>query len=296
MLPMRDAKYCNLKLFLIYLVIYGHWIEPQIEHSALLMQVYRFIYSFHMPLFAFLSGLFLRDEGDCMRQCKRSLQIFLPLQAICVVLGLTSFLTPYWHLWYLLSNATWYVMAYLWLRFRKHGIKFLILLMLLGCIAGYVPFIGRAFSASRTLVFAPYFWAGLLLRPRRTWSRWFGALGFFLALVVLCVLPISAEFFYQAEPYGDIAYGFGNRLICYLVGGGLCLFFLAYSPCRRFGISKLGADTMPAYLLHAPLVLWCRELPFPQWMGPIVCAVLLCLICKLLQWRKLYGIYEGGGA
>ena len=62
MLRLRDAKYCNLKLFLIFIVLYGHWIEPQTEHSAILLQVYRLIYAFHMPLFFVLSGYTYRAQ------------------------------------------------------------------------------------------------------------------------------------------------------------------------------------------------------------------------------------------
>lgn len=58
MVKLRDAQYCNLKLLLIFLVIYGHLIEPGIRNSEVLMVQYRWIYMVHMPLFCFLSGFF----------------------------------------------------------------------------------------------------------------------------------------------------------------------------------------------------------------------------------------------
>lgn len=60
MIKLREARYCNLKLLLIFLVIYGHTIETQIWHNTVLMTQYKFIYLVHMPLFAFLSGLYNR--------------------------------------------------------------------------------------------------------------------------------------------------------------------------------------------------------------------------------------------
>ncbi len=295
MLRLRDAKYCNLKLFLIFLVLYGHWIEPQTEHSAILLQVYRLIYAFHMPLFAFLGGLFLKNGSDCLRQCKRSLKLYLPLQALAVMMGMATPFTPYWYLWYLLSFAMWCAFAYLWFRFQAYGKTILAVLLLLGCAVGYIPFIGRGFSLSRSFVFLPYFWAGLLLKPEKRWNRAVGIFGLLLAIVVFYLMPLPSKFYYQAKAYGEVAFGFEKRFTCYLVGGGLCLFFLAFAPNGRYPFTKLGTDTMPAYLLHAPVVLLCRDLPIPTWIGPILCALFLYSIFKLLQWRQaLYGIYEGG--
>lgn len=31
MVKLRQAGYCNLKLLLLFLVLYGHWIEPQAQ-------------------------------------------------------------------------------------------------------------------------------------------------------------------------------------------------------------------------------------------------------------------------
>ena len=41
MVKMREANYCNLKLLLIFLVVYGHWIELSIHDSEILMLQYR---------------------------------------------------------------------------------------------------------------------------------------------------------------------------------------------------------------------------------------------------------------
>ena len=51
MVKLKDARYCNLKLLLIFLVIYGHLIEPAIYQSKVLMTQYKWIYLFHIVLF-----------------------------------------------------------------------------------------------------------------------------------------------------------------------------------------------------------------------------------------------------
>ncbi|MBP3851842.1 MAG: acyltransferase family protein, partial [Erysipelotrichaceae bacterium] len=52
----RDYYFDNLKAVLIFLVILGHFLLP-IETGPLCI-LKRWIYSFHMPLFIFVSGYF----------------------------------------------------------------------------------------------------------------------------------------------------------------------------------------------------------------------------------------------
>lgn len=79
----REAFYCNMKLLLIFMVVYGHLLEGIMDNAKPLIQIYRIIYSVHMPLFLFLSGLFLKNRAGCARQMNMD--------------------TPVWHLWHLLS-------------------------------------------------------------------------------------------------------------------------------------------------------------------------------------------------
>ena len=49
----------NIKVVLIFLVVFGHLIERYIDTSNTLMGILLFIYIFHMPLFIFIAGLFI---------------------------------------------------------------------------------------------------------------------------------------------------------------------------------------------------------------------------------------------
>ena len=56
----RVEKWDILKFFLMFFVVLGHIADCYtLEHESM-RSLYLFIYSFHMPLFIFLSGLFLR--------------------------------------------------------------------------------------------------------------------------------------------------------------------------------------------------------------------------------------------
>lgn len=302
MVKLRDAGYCNLKLLLLFLVVYGHWIEPHIWNSQWLKTQYRWIYMVHMPLFCFLSGLSLRDRRSCGAQLRHILQVYLLAQGAAVVLGggRVTVLTPYWHLWYLLSLSCWLGAAWLWFRFGKGkgGGGILVLLILLGCGAGYGSRIGRTLSLSRTMVFFPYFWAGLLCRRDFLWKKLrlpgFLALGLAILLIKQWGAQIPTTFLYHAEPYGSVKNGFGLRLLCYGIGSLLCLFLLTMVPDRRFPWSRAGADTMPAYLIHAPIVYVLRQQPLPWWCCGGLTVIFLYLTYKVTQWRgAMYGLVPG---
>ena len=299
MVKLRDARYCNLKLLLIFLVIYGHLIEPGIWQSKALMTQYKWIYLFHMPLFCFLSGLFLNDSKACARQLIKMLSVYIVLQVLAVCFGKDKVkpATPYWHLWYLLSYCAWAGFGWLWFRFfgRKGKIIILSLSILVGCLAGLHPDIGREHSLSRTLVFLPFFWMGLISEPQFQWERLrLISLPALLIVVVLMMQwgdQISAVFLYQAAPYGKLNNGVELRLLCYLMGILLCMILLAFIPMRRFPFTRAGADTMPAYLIHAPVVLIIRELDIHWPFHLLIAAGIIYTTYKLLQWHSmLYGI------
>ena len=90
-MPSQRILYIDLlKLFTIYLVLWGHAImcfQPAYEHSV----PFRVIYSFHMPLFMMLSGYFARSSMEQQAKTffpKKFRQLLLP----CVSWGVLCWL------------------------------------------------------------------------------------------------------------------------------------------------------------------------------------------------------------
>ncbi len=247
MIKFRNAYYCNLKLLLAASVIYGHCIEVLMDLEPC-QTIYRLIYMVHMPLFAFLSELFLKNQADCIRSLRRTLPTYLLCQAIAAALGLTLWHTPWWYLWYLLSLSFWLLFAFVWFSFRRGGGLILVLGFAAGCLGGTFP-LGRMWSLSRTVVFFPWFWLGLLCKPEFSWHqlRLPGLLA--LGIFVFWNPQVSPVLLYQASSCPpDI------RLQCYVWALLLGVFVLSWCPRRRCSVSVMGADTMRLYLLHGPLV------------------------------------------
>ena len=278
MVKLRNARYCNLKLLLIFLVIFGHAIEPRIGTDPALQRIYRTIYLFHIPLFAFVSGLFTKTPAGCLRQLRRLLPVYVCCQAIAVALGQAPWHTPWWILWYLLSLCCWLALSALLMNWSRGKWIILLLSVVAGCLAGRISWLGRWMSLSRTIVFFPYFWLGTMLPPELPWHR-FRLLT--LPVLLLTGIPIPAATLYHAGPCDPWI-----RLLCYGCAAAWSVLVLSWCPRRRFPWTKAGADTMPAYLLHGPLV---RLLPAIA--HPLLFTVLfLCIITQANRWRSAIGI------
>lgn len=308
----RDSYYCNLKLLLLFLVVYGHTIEGFIDSFETAAQLYRVIYAVHMPLFLFLSGLFLKDGTSCLRQMKQMFFYYGAIQSVTVLVGRAAGVsfrlgTPVWHLWYLLSLGCmaalgwcWYALAGRLIWLNRGIVKIvLIAVAIMGvCLVGECPIVGRWMSLSRTICFLPYFLSGLFCPREIPWERWgFRMLGLaglicFLGIYLNwgCRMPVGL--FYQADSYQAVGVpetGAFLRLLYLCMGFALGVFLLAFTSRRRFPFSKVGADTLWIYLLHAPLV---KLFGYPGiseqvkiLISPFIAIFVMLFLYKLFQWR-----------
>ena len=57
----RYAYFYVLKFLLIFSVVFGHILENYIQ-NPFFKSIYMFIYTFHMPLFVFITGFFAKSN------------------------------------------------------------------------------------------------------------------------------------------------------------------------------------------------------------------------------------------
>ncbi|MGB3417677.1 MAG: hypothetical protein WBA36_13460, partial [Mesorhizobium sp.] len=150
----------------ILLVVFGHLIEKPSARSVLLQTLYIDIYSFHMPLFVFLSGIFARATLDSGDYRKIVWTLFFPLvvfQGLYLAAArLTDWysyspFTPYWLLWFIASLIGWRLLLPLFASPAGLAVA------VLGAVfVGYDGAVGYALSAARTIYFLPFFVLGHL--------------------------------------------------------------------------------------------------------------------------------------
>ncbi|MBR1769461.1 MAG: acyltransferase family protein, partial [Bacteroidales bacterium] len=72
MTAQRDTRFDTLKGFLILSVVFGHFFLYDQTHSVVSESITNFFYTFHMPLFVFLSGYFTNDYNVVRGGLKRA--------------------------------------------------------------------------------------------------------------------------------------------------------------------------------------------------------------------------------
>lgn len=271
MIKNRCTYLCNLKLLLIVLVVLGHSLE---QINAQGSMIYRIIYLFHMPLFAFMTGLHLKTVKKSLRQARAAALLYVPVQGIIVLAGQLAgdssmrLTVPFWHLWYLLSLCLWALLATavcLWLERHVHG-GAILLLAAVACslLCGALPF-GKLLSLSRTVCFFPFVLSGILCPVRLQEGLTVKARCLLAAAGGLGIMPLWAvlknvpyDFFYHVAGYDKFSFPVleGCLLRGFSLLAAVCLgaLILAAVPGRKLPMTKIGGDTLPAYLLHIAFV------------------------------------------
>lgn len=268
----RDYRLDRAKGVLIFLVVLGHMCEavsPRWEADSvrLLLTV---IYAFHMPAFVFLAGITASTTKAVPRALTMAvyLVVFQVLYfAFRILIGQPfewSWITPHWILWFLLAMIVWQLTLPVMAKAPRVALA---VTVVVGSLAGVASVIDYEFSASRILVFWPFFMAGhvfgrkLLDRIDETDRR----VG--MAAAVLCLIPLGAlfaagiapEWFYGSRGFdfldvGDVR-GVLIRLCLYLIAAVMTCALLVMLPQRRGFVARLGERSLSVYLLHGFVVL-----------------------------------------
>lgn len=264
----RDPWLDNARFGLIALVVFGHCLEPLAGQSAWLDALYRFIYLFHIPAFAFLSGAVASATADARLFRAIAFRLLLPYLAFQLLYALAArtpgwpdagpvgIATPYWILWYLLSLACWRLLLPLFARLRCRLALAALLALAVGCAGD----LGYYLSLSRTLVFFPLFLLGWQFS--RAWRQHLSRPPVrLLATATLGGLLLLAIHWIDATPwlYGSMGYArLGVDIPAGIVRRALqmtaailgCAACLSLVPRRVLPVSSLGARSLPTYLVH----------------------------------------------
>ncbi|MFE8704211.1 acyltransferase family protein [Cytobacillus sp. FJAT-54145] len=309
----RDAYYDNAKFLLIFLVVFGHFIQSFIDESKLIYTLYTTIYLFHMPAFILISGYFargFRKKGYLAKITKKLIGPYLIFQGIYsiyyfVIRGWEPTeldpLNPQWSLWFLVSLFFWNLMLFLFTKFKS---SYAILISFgLGITVGYLDIVSNYLSLSRTIVFFPLFLLGYYFKKEHfetLRNKKVKLPAFVLLIIITAAFYILPEFDYKwlfgSKPYHAFdqtgLYGGIVRLGIYSLTLIATFSFLALVPRKNLFFTKWGASSIYIYLLHGFVVQYFRHSPFVEYVKDseqifvmLVVSMMITAICSS-SWMK----------
>lgn len=314
----RIQKWDILKFLLIFLVVFGHVIDTYFDESAWAKSLIVIIYSFHMPVFVFVSGLFSKKNIQQKRYEKIIGYLFMYfIIKMIIALGRVvavkkmgfSVLSESGLPWYMLAMFAFQLVT---IAIRNFSSKYILVFsILLSCFAGYDIEIDDRFCLMRLIVFFPFFYLGYILNPKKV-VRFFDnkALKLFSAVILvgfIVAVWLNPDDFYELrplltgrnsyEPLNEV-FDFGAliRLAYYLAVTiiGAAVVCLVPKRLGNGGIARLGSRTLQIYSLHYFFIflysgLVGRDiLPDHPAIMSIILAVLITAICSLKFWEPLF--------
>ena len=271
----RSLFFDNLKAVLILLVVLGHTIEPILTGKMKI--IYLFIYSFHMPLFAFCSGYFSKfDPGKILKDLIYPFVVFQILYCLFEKFYLGNpyatiqFTTPYWIMWYLFALVVWTLILPVIEPGTNSNKGILIITCIslaLGIISGFDKTLGYYMSLSRIFYFLPFFITGFCIRKvidtetfqsiaSKRYIRYISG-----ALSVLVIVGISLNYqqidvrwLYGSFTYELEGYTIFIRLLSYLTAFSISIFLMSVAPKRKRFYTYIGQRSLQIYLLHGFLM------------------------------------------
>lgn len=321
----RDLKISNIKGLLIFLVVYSHFIELFKPHAY---DIFLLMFAFHMPLFVFISGLLAKRAR--IDKVVNFLLIYLIFQTIYLIglpyiYGSTmhfSIITPYYHMWYILSLSFWYLVAILVNKINLktwQKIAFVIFLIIISATSRLftneiVNFISTyksgvtsfTLSFQRTLYFAPFFFIGFFLN-KEWWDKIANSIKYrkifsiiSIALVVYVFQKVDKTHLdslyrgstgYEVHDYAlfEIAFSYLSAIL-------LCYAVINLMSNKRNLLTHWGDRTLTIYLLH-PFFMWIlyksvQNINVGAYYPKITILAYTFVICMLLSSKIVLKISE----
>lgn len=256
----RDLRLDGLKFFLIFLVVLGH-----LKYGDHGLRINKIIYSFHMPVFVFLSGYFTSSYPSLVKikaWFKHTILLYIIAQIAHIFLSLILnnpitwkvLIDPQLALWYLVCLMYWRFFVWFILKnVSSLGLLFFSFLFLILC--GFVP-IDHDFSFQRAFAFLPFFIIGFLFR-RNNMMSFFNDISIICAIVILIMGLIMARFlpFYMPKVHFSSLNEAFVRIIQTCLGILLCFSIIKLSRARLFErIAKYGRYSIWIYIGHTYLI------------------------------------------
>lgn len=274
----RIALWDNLKFLLIIFVVIGHYTQQFRADNETLQRIYVFIYSFHMPIFIFVTGLFSKKAVD-EKNIKKALPYLTCFFATTLILFITkAFLgrAPVFEL-FSPSGISWYLMSMFFMFLITMLIKdykpqyIFVLSLIIGVMCGFVQTENPDFFTwMRTLTFYPFFCLGYI-SDREKIEKATNKISIKITAVIFFVSIYLLIYFYPKQAnkisrlntarhtfseLGRFApYGWELRLLTYAISFAAIFLLISLIPRKRIkGFTSLGERTLGIYMFHYVII------------------------------------------
>lgn len=271
----RSSKWDIIKFIMIFLVVIGHAADYYTSDSEKMKSLFFFIYTFHMPVFIFISGLFAKRTVNEKRKDKIAGYLVLYLLFKIFVFAYKSILTGRPKFSLLTESAVpWFMLALFWFAaitiiLKDFSPKFVLPVSIaLACIVGYDSEIGDFLALSRVIVYYPFYYAGYIADAKKLEEICKNKIlkvgsAFILTAFALFVFIFNDKVYWLRplltgrNPFSALGefsdYGFILRLVYYAAVAVICFAIIAVTPDKTpFGIiPKLGQRTLSVYFFHS---------------------------------------------
>jgi len=302
----RNMLFDSLKFGLIYLMVFGHTL--QYNSGSIKDAIYGFIYSFHMPLFIFVSGYFSKNIN--LGKYKKSFisliitfTIFqfiysFPLLFLDFKEWLIFFVKPKG--WYIIGLLVWRLLFLLAKdKFSKYSLLSLSFIFPL-CIG----FFDYEIPLFRIFTFFPYFLLGAYCRESTIFKirdiNKIYTIGFLIISFICMYFFVNGEFIVSL--FGEAPYieqdssritGLLYRILAYFLAIVVSIGVINLVPDT---IGKYGSKTLEIYLMHHIFLylLYVALFPFLHFHPGIVSnfgiSALIIILCLYLSMFKVVKI------
>lgn len=299
-LKKRNYLLDNLKVILIFSVVFGHTIEYYINQNDVLRGIYMYIYVFHMPLFIYISGYLSKKSSKSTTKIISSLLIpyvffnIVWYTSVYFVTGqnMFSLIYPGWTLWYLISLFFWRISLKYLIK-----IKYIIpISFILGLLIGLDKSGENILSLSRTIVFLPFFLLGYYtkdedLEKMSSFNKIISIAIFILFMIIAFYIAkyevVDYKFLYNSHAYYTnnltVKQGLIFRSVLYVCSILLSLSVISLVPSKKVFYSKYGKNTMNIYVFHIYLVVIILGI-IPRWNINVICNIIVLLSPFLIMY------------
>ena len=282
----RFPKWDNLKCFLIILVVLAHCIETFIDDSWLFKRMWTMIYVFHMPLFAFVSGLFAKNTIADKTKLKKNMCFYLKAYFIYKILlmfvrlvfsgeGKFNLLYEKSIPWYMLAMVLFLGITYLVRNVKPSYVLFVSIL--LACAIGFDSSLGDFLTLTRVINFYPFFIVGYYAKSDMEIFE-SSKIKKIISVIILtgfCIVSwvyISKLYNFRPmltgrNPYSTFCreeYGILCRLAYYVAVSIISLAIIYLLPNRISSFTFLGKKSLQIYIWHGVVLNILRQLSWEE--------------------------------